>query len=55
MDVVFWDIRGIIQVDYLENGETNNRKYYLNLLDSFKYKDFLEIQAMEKSGLNVSN
>jgi hypothetical protein len=32
---VLRDARGIIFIDYLENGQTINRKYYMALLERF--------------------
>lgn len=36
MATVFWDVRGIIHIDYLEKGKTINGPYYANLLDKVK-------------------
>ena len=35
MATVFWDARGVINIDYLEKDETINEKYYSELLDRF--------------------
>lgn len=32
---IFWDVRGIIMIDYLEHGKTINKEYYCALLDRF--------------------
>lgn len=31
MVTVFWDVRGILLVDYLQKGRTINAQYYANL------------------------
>ena len=40
--IVFWDVRAIILIDYLQNGKTIYGEYYANLLerltDEFKKK-----------------
>ena len=33
MATIFWDARGIIQIDYLQKGRTINGEYYASLLD----------------------
>ena len=36
MASIFWDIDGIILIDYLEKGHTINGEYYANLLTSLR-------------------
>ena len=36
MASVFWDVHGIIFIDYLEKGKTINSDYYTALLDRLK-------------------
>ncbi|XP_076623122.1 histone-lysine N-methyltransferase SETMAR-like [Colletes latitarsis] len=38
MASVFWDVRGIIFIDYLEKGKTINDEYYANLLQRLSDK-----------------
>ncbi|GFT15440.1 putative DD34D transposase [Trichonephila clavipes] len=38
MASVFWDVHGILFIDYLEKGKTINSKYYMVLLDRLKEK-----------------
>ena len=38
MATVFWDSKGIILVDYLENEKMITRQYYADLLCSFNAK-----------------
>lgn len=35
MATVFWDVRGIIHIDYLQKGKTINGQYYADLLERF--------------------
>ena len=35
MATVFWDVHGIIHIDYLEHGKTITAQYYSELLDRF--------------------
>ena len=35
MVTVFWDVHGIIHIDYLEKGKTVTAQYYSELLDRF--------------------
>ena len=35
MATVFWDVSGVIHIDYLQKGRTINGEYYTNLLDRF--------------------
>lgn len=32
----FWDMKGILLIDYLPNGQTINVEYYANLLQQLK-------------------
>ena len=36
METVFWDIRGIILIDYLAKSKRINRQYHANFLDQLK-------------------
>ena len=36
MASVFWDVHGLIYIDYLEKGKTTNSDYYIALLESLK-------------------
>jgi len=33
MALVFWDVRGVIFIDYLKKGHTINSEYYIALLE----------------------
>ena len=35
MATVFWDLQGVIYIDYLEKGKTVTGLYYAELLDKF--------------------
>ena len=35
MATVFWDVRDIIQIEYLQKGKTITAQYYSELLDRF--------------------
>lgn len=35
MATVFWDVRGVIHIDYLEKGKTITGEYYAELLERF--------------------
>jgi len=36
MASVFWDVRGVIFIDYLEKGHTINSEYYIALFERLK-------------------
>ena len=36
MATVFWDVHGIIHIDYLEKGKKNTAQYFRELLDQFE-------------------
>ena len=36
MASVFWDVRGVIFIDYLEKGNTINSEYYIALFERLK-------------------
>ena len=52
---VFWDVQGILFINYLEKGGTINSKYYIALLVCLKYKKITKkmgTNEKEKSALS---
>ena len=45
---IFWDVQGILFIDYLEKGRTINSKYYLVLLVHLKEEIAKKQQQMKK-------
>ena len=45
---VFWDVQGILFIDYLEKGRTINSEYYLEFLERLKEK----IARLQKTATN---
>jgi len=48
MASVFWDVRGVIFIDYLEKGHTNDSEYYIALLECLKAEIAKKRPHMEK-------
>jgi predicted ATP-dependent protease len=42
MASLFWDVEGILFIDYLENGKTITGEYYSNLLTRLEEKEISE-------------
>lgn len=48
MASVFWDEKGVIFVDYLENGKTVNSDYYIKWLIKLKEEIIIKRPGMQK-------
>ena len=46
---IFWDTQGILFINYLEKGRTNNSEYYIALLVRLKEEIFKKQPQMKKN------